>query len=46
MQGDLGAWLDAASGTDEEFVDRIWRLAVRRPPEPDEGSYQKEMTRR
>src|SRR6266704_853202 len=35
MQGDIGAWLDAASGTDEEFVDRIWRLAVRRPPEPD-----------
>jgi hypothetical protein len=35
MQGDLGAWLDAASGTDEEFVDRIWRLAVRRAPEPD-----------
>jgi SAM-dependent methyltransferase len=35
MQGDLGAWLDAASGTDEEFVDRIWRLAVRRPPEAD-----------
>ena len=34
MQGELGAWLDAASGTDEEFVDRIWRLAVRRPPEP------------
>jgi SAM-dependent methyltransferase len=35
MQGDLSAWLDAASGTDEEFVDRIWALALRRPPEPD-----------
>jgi len=35
MQGDLGAWLDAAAGTDEEFVERIWRLAVRRSPEPD-----------
>jgi SAM-dependent methyltransferase len=35
MQGDLRAWLDAAAGTDEEFVDRIWALALRRPPEPD-----------
>ena len=35
MQGDLASWLDAASGPDEEFVDRVWRLAVRRPPEPD-----------
>jgi len=35
MQGDLGAWLDAAAGTDEEFVERAWRLAVRRSPEPD-----------
>jgi SAM-dependent methyltransferase len=35
MQGDLGAWLDAASGTDEEFIDRIWRLVLRRAPEPD-----------
>jgi len=35
MQGDLASWLDAASGSDEEFVDRVWRLAVRRPPEPD-----------
>ena len=35
MQGDLASWLDAASGTAEEFVDRVWRLAVRRPPEPD-----------
>ena len=35
MQGDLGAWLDAAAGTDEEFLERAWRLAVRRSPEPD-----------
>ena len=35
MQGDLHAWLDAASGTDEEFVDRIWSLVLRRPPEAD-----------
>ena len=34
MHGDLGAWLDAASGTDAEFVDRVWRLVVRRPPAP------------
>lgn len=36
MHGDLAAWLDAASGTDEEFVERAWRLVLRRPPEPDE----------
>ena len=35
MQGDLHEWLDAASGTDEDFVDRAWRLVVRRAPEPD-----------
>src|SRR3954454_19765122 len=35
MQGDLASWLDAASGAGEEFVDRVGRLAVRRPPEPD-----------
>ena len=28
MQGDLHAWLDAAAGTDEEFVDRAWRLVA------------------
>jgi O-antigen chain-terminating methyltransferase len=32
--GELQPWLDAASGTDEEFVDRAWRLVVRRSPEP------------
>ena len=35
MQGDLEAWLAAGAGTDEEFVDRIWALALRRAPEPD-----------
>jgi O-antigen chain-terminating methyltransferase len=35
MQGDLEAWLDAAAGTDEDFVERAWRLAVRRSPEPE-----------
>jgi O-antigen chain-terminating methyltransferase len=35
MQGDLQSWLDAAAGTDEDFVDRSWRLLVRRAPEPD-----------
>ena len=34
-QGELQAWLDAGAGSDEEFVDRAWRLVVRRPPEPD-----------
>jgi O-antigen chain-terminating methyltransferase len=33
VTGDLRGWLDAASGADEEFVDRAWRLVVRRPPE-------------
>jgi len=35
MQGDLHAWLNAAAGTDEEFVDRIWPLVLRRSPESD-----------
>ena len=35
MQGDLHAWLDSAAGTDEEFVDRVWSLVLRRAPEPD-----------
>ncbi len=35
MQGELQAWLEAAAGTNEEFVDRAWRLVVRRPPEPE-----------
>src|SRR6266536_709961 len=35
VTGDLRGWLDAASGSDEEFVDRAWRLVVRRAPEQD-----------
>jgi len=35
MQGDLAQWLEAAAGTDEEFVDRAWRLVLRRAPEAD-----------
>jgi SAM-dependent methyltransferase len=35
VTGDLRGWLDAASGSDEDFVDRAWRLVVRRPPEDD-----------
>jgi O-antigen chain-terminating methyltransferase len=35
MQGEIHAWLDAAAGTDEEFVERAWRLLVRRSPEPE-----------
>jgi SAM-dependent methyltransferase len=35
VQGDLQAWLDAAAGGDEDFVERAWRLVVRRPPEPE-----------
>ena len=35
MQGDLTAWLDALAGSDEEFVDRAFRLVVRREPEAD-----------
>ena len=38
MHGELEAWLAAASGTDEEFVERAWRLALRRRPEPEELS--------
>ena len=35
MQGELQAWLDIASGSDENFVERAWRLVVRRSPEPE-----------
>lgn len=38
MHGDLQAWLDVAAGSDEEFVDRAWRLVVRRSPEPEARS--------
>jgi len=33
--GDLRGWLQAAEGSDEEFVDAAWLLCVRRPPEAD-----------
>jgi len=29
----LSAWIDAVAGSDEEFVERAWRLVLRRPPE-------------
>jgi SAM-dependent methyltransferase len=35
VHGDLWAWLEAASGSDEEFVERTWRLVMRRPVEPE-----------
>jgi SAM-dependent methyltransferase len=35
VHGDLQAWLDAAAGSDEDFVERAWRLVVRRSPEPE-----------
>jgi SAM-dependent methyltransferase len=31
----LGLWLDAASGPDEEYVERLWRLVLRREVEPE-----------
>jgi SAM-dependent methyltransferase len=34
VTGELSSWLDAARGTDAEFVDRAWRLVLRRSPEP------------
>jgi O-antigen chain-terminating methyltransferase len=35
MQGELTAWLDGAASSDEEFVERAWRLVLRRAPEPE-----------
>jgi hypothetical protein len=35
VTGELAAWLEAASGADEDFVERAWRLLVRRSPEPE-----------
>jgi hypothetical protein len=29
VHGHLASWLDAASGTDEEFVERAWLLLLR-----------------
>ena len=35
MSGELRAWLDAAAGPDEEAVDALYRLVLRRNPEPE-----------
>jgi Domain of unknown function (DUF4214) len=35
VSGELRAWLDAAEGSDEEFVDAAFALVLRRDPEPD-----------
>jgi SAM-dependent methyltransferase len=35
VTGELRGWLDAAAGTDEEFVGSAWRLVLRRAPEAD-----------
>ena len=35
MTHPIAAWLEAAAGTDEEFVERAWRLVLRRDPDPD-----------
>jgi SAM-dependent methyltransferase len=37
--GERESWLDAASGSDEEFVERVWRLILRRSVEPDAKAY-------
>jgi SAM-dependent methyltransferase len=31
----LGAWLEATSGSDEDFVDTLWRTVLRRPVEAE-----------
>ena len=33
MRDGVQGWLDAAAGSDEEFVERAWLFAVRRSPE-------------
>ena len=35
MTGELRAWLEVAEGSDEEFVDAVFALVLRRDPEPD-----------
>jgi SAM-dependent methyltransferase len=37
--GELEPWLEAAAGSDEEFVERAWRLILRRSVEPDARAY-------
>jgi SAM-dependent methyltransferase len=35
VHGQLDVWLETAAGSDEEFVERVWRLLVRRSVEPE-----------
>ena len=35
MTGDLAGWLDAAGGSDEDYVERAWRLVLRRAPDDE-----------
>jgi SAM-dependent methyltransferase len=35
MDATLAAWITAAESTDDEFVAGLWRLVLRREPEPD-----------
>ena len=35
MDSTLAAWLAAGDGTDAEFVDRVWRLVLRREPDAE-----------
>jgi SAM-dependent methyltransferase len=35
VTGELAAWLEGAAGPDEDFVDLVWRLALRRSPDED-----------
>ena len=35
MSGELRAWLDAGDDSDEEFVDGVFALVLRRDPEPE-----------
>jgi SAM-dependent methyltransferase len=39
VYGELEAWLDAASGNDDEFVERAWRLILRRSVEQEAKAY-------
>lgn len=35
MSGELRAWLDAAESSDEDYVDAVFALVLRRDPEPE-----------
>ena len=39
MIGELDPWLETTSGSDEEFVERAWRLILRRSVEPEARAY-------